>query len=244
MKKSLILVLSVIVFGLNQTSVASASATKISFSGYQWIVRSGSGGPGPNLWSASNVWVDANGYLHLKITNVGGQWYAAELFTTSRLNFGKYQFNVDGPVDRLDPNVVLGLFNYPTADVGPDGTNEIDIEFSHWGNLSYPIGNYTVWPAISGPANKHRAFDFSLNRLHTTQRFTWNSKQIYFQSLRGFHNDNTGQYNSWNFQPSSYLKYIPQHAMPLHINLWLFNGAAPTNGQEVEVVIRSFHYSP
>lgn len=34
-------------------------ATTLQFSGYTWEVRSGEGGPGPNHWSAQNVWVDA-----------------------------------------------------------------------------------------------------------------------------------------------------------------------------------------
>ena len=52
------------------------------------------------------------------------------------LGFGRYQFQVIGRIDQLDPNVVLGLFKYPTPDVGPDGTNEIDIEFAQWGRAT------------------------------------------------------------------------------------------------------------
>ncbi|NEU73400.1 hypothetical protein PI95_012690 [Hassallia byssoidea VB512170] len=46
-----------------------ADKKTINFSGYVWEVRSsGDGGPGPNHWSSDNVWVDQDGYLHLKIT--------------------------------------------------------------------------------------------------------------------------------------------------------------------------------
>ena len=41
---------------------------------------------------------------------------------------------------------------YPTPDVGPDGTHEIDIEFAKWGVPDAKIGNYTVWPVKRGPA--------------------------------------------------------------------------------------------
>ena len=68
-----------------------------------------------------------------------------EVLTKDRSGFGRYQFWVVGRVDRLDPNVVFGLFNYPTPDIGPDGTNEIDIEFAKWGKPEAPMGNYTVW---------------------------------------------------------------------------------------------------
>src|SRR5437868_5795598 len=53
----------------------AATPKTIQFANYTWQVRSGSGGPGPNHWADTNVWVDSDGFLHLKITNVGGTWY-------------------------------------------------------------------------------------------------------------------------------------------------------------------------
>jgi hypothetical protein len=32
--------------------------------------------------------------------------------------------------------------------------------------------------------------------------------------------------------------------MPVHINLWLFKGLAPKNGQEFEVIIHDFKFTP
>jgi len=224
---------------------AHAATTRvIAFSGYKWDVRTEAGGPGPNAWSSSNVHVDANGYLHLKITNQGGSWYCAEVTSERYFGFGKYQFQVIGRVDRFDPNIVLGLFNYPTPNVGPDGTNEIDIEFAHWGDPSYPIGNYTVWPAVAGPAQRTRSFNLTLGNPNTTQRFIWSSKRIVFQSLRGFANGNVGQVAAWAFQPSNYLRTIPQHPMHVHFNLWLFQGQPPLNGMPVEIVLKSFKFTP
>jgi hypothetical protein len=100
----------------------------IQFSGYRWNVRpAGVDGPGPNQWDPQNVRLDPQGRLHLKITRRGGVWCCAEVWTQKSFGFGHYQFQVTGLLDRLDPNVVLGLFNYPPESVGPDGTNEIDI---------------------------------------------------------------------------------------------------------------------
>ena len=126
----------------------SADAATIKFSGHDWQIRPSAtnGGPGPNRWEEKNVSVDASGHLHLKLTERDGKWYCAELYTRKALGFGLYEFQVVGRLDRLDPNVVFGLFNYPEPDVGRDGTNEIDIEFSRWGHPSADIGNYTVWP--------------------------------------------------------------------------------------------------
>lgn len=135
----------------------TAEGRTIEFSGYQWDVRPSeeSGGPGPNSWDENNVSVDSQGFLHLKLTERNGKWYCSELSTQEALGFGRYQFSVLGRVDLLDPNLVLGLFNYPEPNVGVDGTNEIDIEFAQWGEPGNPILNYTIFPAKRGAIDQH-----------------------------------------------------------------------------------------
>lgn len=219
--------------------------TSLNFSGYTWDVRpSGVGGPGPNNWRSANVWVDANGLLHLKLSYQNGKWYAAELTSRRFFGFGRYQFQVIGRMDQFDRNIVLGLFNYPTPALGPDGTNEIDIEYSRWGDPVYPVGSFTVWPAVTGLSRRSHAFNLNQIGPHTTQRFTWTSKSIFFQALHGFTENNTGLAAAWTYQPVSYLKWIAQQAMPVHINLWLLQGLAPVNGKEVEIIIKSFKFTP
>lgn len=225
-------------------SPGALPAQTLQFSGYEWMVRAGNGGPGPNEWDANNVWVDTDGYLHLKISNNGGQWTCAEVTTTERLGFGRYQFQVIGALDHLDRNVVLGLFNYPTPDVGADGTNEIDIEFAQWGNAAYPHGNYTVWAAKQGFPPRSQTFDFALGGMYSTQRFTWSRRAILFQSLHGHRNGNRFEFARWQFAPKAYRKRIPQNPLPAHINLWLFQGNAPGDNQEVELIIKRFTFIP
>ena len=106
------------------------SSQEIQFGGFTWSVRSGRGGPGPNQWSENNVWLDSATNLHLKISQRDGKWTCAEVTTRQQLGFGLYEFQIASRLDDFDDNVVLGLFNYPTGDVGPDGTHEIDIEFA------------------------------------------------------------------------------------------------------------------
>ena len=224
---------------------AAAQAGTINFSGYTWEVRpAGDGGPGPNHWDPNNVSVDANGYLHLRLTQRNGQWFCAEVYTQQRLGFGRYQFWVIGRVDKLDRNVVFGLFNYPTADVGPDGTQEIDIEFSRWGQAIAPNGNYTVWPAVVGLSQKSKTFPFLLNGDFSTHRFTWNPTSVFFQSLHGHQDNNTNQFSSWLYQPVNPTTRIAQKPMPVHLNLWSFGGRPPSNGAQVELVVRAFKFTP
>ncbi len=227
---------------VTETSIPTGERI-IKFSGYEWIVRDGGlSGPGPNKWSGSNVWLDDAGDLHLKITNSADGWHSAEVTTTERFGFGAYQFQIIGQIDQLDANVVLGLFNYPTEDVGPDSTNEIDIEYAHWGNPEWPIGNFTVWPVESELEQTSQSYPVELNGTYTTQRFTWESQQILFQALHGHRDDNENEIAKWLYQPDEPFRHISQQAMPIHINLWLFQGQPPVNGNEVEVIIHSFTF--
>ncbi len=224
------------------TSYAATLANTIQFSGLTWNVKSGTlkMGPGPNYWSQSSVWVDANGYLHLKIKKdpASGKWYCAEVYTQQNFGYGTYQFWVEGRIDKLDKNVVLGLFNYS----GNDGFDEMDIEFARWGNKAYKNLNYTIWPAAGGSGNFSYTKEFALSGTYTTQRFTRTASSVKFQSLNGFYNNNTNQFATATCTnpPNS----ISTLAMPVHINLWMFQGLKPSDGKEVEIIIHSFTYTP
>jgi hypothetical protein len=230
---------------ITRGSIPSApGASQVVFSGHTFEVRGGNGGPGPNAWSTQNVWVDANGWLHLKISQQAGQWSCAEIYSDEALGFGTYQFKIAGHPETFDRNVVLGLFNYPTADIGPDGTNEIDIEFATWGAAQPQRGNWTVWPAVAGTAQTTQPWDVANTAGQSTHRFNWTSKQVAFQSLAGFANHNAGLYADWTFAPVDFASLVPQHAMPLHMNFWLFQGQAPSDAQEAEIVITEFLFKP
>jgi hypothetical protein len=221
----------------------NAQAKTIRFSGYDWTVRpSENGGPGPNHWDENNVWIDELGRLHLKLTHQNGKWFCAEIYTNQSLGFGSYQFQIVGGLDKLDPNVVFGLFNYPEPEVGPDGTNEIDIEFARWGHSAAPICNYTVWPVNPKLDQAGVSFPAKLSTDESTQRFIWSPAGVSFQSLQGFTDGNTGQFAGWNNHPPDPAARVSQKPMPVHINLWCFKGRAPGNGQPVEVIISAFKF--
>ncbi len=231
--------------GLLVVALAFSSPGKdIEFGGYTWTVRSGRGGPGPNAWDESNVWIDVATNLHLRISQRDGKWSCAEVTMRKRLGFGRYQFQVSGRLDQLDDNVVLGLFNYPTGDVGLNATHEIDIEFARWGNHKNPMGNYTVWPVEKSLKQVSNSFPFTLAGDRTTHWFVWSREGVKFRSLQGHHdNDGGEEIAGWIYSPDEPTRRISQQSMPIHINLWLFKGLAPKNGQEVEVIIHQFKFT-
>src|SRR6476659_5674408 len=73
--------------------MTSPSAQVLRFSGYDWIVKAGRNlGPGPNHWDKNNVFVDSQGYLHLKLSRKAGEWFSAEVTSVQRFGFGRYEF--------------------------------------------------------------------------------------------------------------------------------------------------------
>ena len=218
-------------------SAGNVVAKTLTFAGEQWEVKNGIAAPGPNNWSEDNAWVDELGQLHLKITYLNGTWYSAEVYQLTNKGFGNYEWRVSGQLDQLDANVVLGLFHY----AGPDGQNEIDIEMSRWGDAAAPLGNFTVYPASSTLPLNTQSFAVLPTGTDTIQRYSWRSNAVCFQM---FNDNGKGDIiASWQFAPKNYRKAIPQITMPLHINLWLRQGLAPTDGQEVEVVIKRFNFT-
>jgi hypothetical protein len=223
-------------------SIPTKKSDTLTFSGYKWTIKNSTTdklGPGPNNWTTANAYVDSNGYLHLKITKVGSKWYCAEVQSTQKFGCGAYQFWVDGQIDQLDTNVILGLFNYS----GTDGIDEMDIEYGTFGGTSKNSG-FTVYPsaAVRGP-NWHFPFTTTLTGTSTTQRFTRNSDHsVLFEEIAGHYDDHSHIIDSVSCTNPPHS--ISQVAMPIYMNLWLNKGNNPVNGQPTEIVIESFKFTP
>ena len=234
---------------LGRDDIVSAYERSIEFSGYQWEVRQNNylEGPGPNYFSdsLSNVWVDSLGRLHLKLTYQDGKWYGAEVIHKEALGFGEYTFYLEAQLDQLDPNVVLGLFTYDidSADASMKAYREMDIEFAKWGNETYPNSQYTIWNPQT--IRESHIFDiYSPWGNWSTHSFKWKPNQIFFESLGGHYAEapnNDFVWQRWNY--NSHL--VPDEGLAkIHMNLWLVNGQAPKNNQEVEVIISNFTFEP
>lgn len=216
----------------------AAHARTISFSGYSWDVKAGSGlGPGPNDWSDSeqSVWVDGAGDLHLKVRKVGQTWYSAQVTNQTVMGYGRYEFRVQTNPGPFDPNVVVGLFTYE------NDFEEIDIEFARWGDPQSTYAQYATQPSyVSG--NKH-TFDMQLSGNYSTHIFEWTPDAIVFTSIHGHHSSSPpgSLIETWTYTGGD----IPTPSgEQVRMNLWLFQGNAPSNGQSHEFIIDSFTYTP
>ena len=230
-------------FFLTKAQLTNTSTErKIEFSGYTWTARNtfNKQGPGPNYFNSDNVSVDKNGYLHLFIKKdpASGEWSSAEITADHLSGYGTYQFVIEGRVDKLDKNVVLGLFNYS----GNDGLDEMDIEFARWGNDSFPNLNYTIWPAQATFKNAFAVKEFTLESDLSTHYFRRSADSVVCSSFNGMFPDPRKLIYSYSFTGSKVS--ISKLPMPVHINFWLFNGHPPADQKNVEIIIRSFTYKP
>ena len=211
---------------------------KLDFSGQRWLVKGTDTleGPGPNYFSddEESVWVDGEGRLHVKIGEREGQWRCAEVVSEEAFGYGQYVFELGGGADAINENVVLGLF---TWDTDPAHSNrEIDIEIARWGEADNENCQYVVQP-YKHPGNLHR-FGVDLAGAGSTHSFEWGSGRVAFRSARG---DGEGALiDSWIYTGAD---TPPPGEAKARINLWLFQGAPPSDGREVEVVVARFGFT-
>jgi hypothetical protein len=215
---------------------------QIQFSGYTWKIKYSEtmDGPGPNYFSdnPNDVWVDSKGKLHLRIAIRNGKWYSTELITADSFGYGTYTFKIASKPELLDKNAVLGLFTWD--DNAPQyGYREFDIEFSRWEQDVSDNSQYFVEPWNNG-GHKHR-FNVVSQGDYSTHRFTWNSSSVLFDSYYGLTPVPGNQIDSWLYSGPD---LAPAGQGNVRIDLWLINGDPPSDGQEAEVVIDSFTFTP
>jgi hypothetical protein len=219
----------------------------LHFSGYDWWVKTSPGtrqlGPGPNYFSDStnNVWADAQGWLHLRITHQSNQWQCAEIVSARTFGFGSYRFELGSRVDDLDTNIVLGLFTWSDD---PAYTNrEMDVECARGFAADTNNAQFTVQPWYS--SGHYARYCVPTNLMDSTHLFTWQSNRVTFQSQSGGYSPDPNRTNvigAWEFANAP---AVPQTGDEnVRINLWLLFGLPPTDAQEVELVIKSFQFVP
>jgi hypothetical protein len=210
---------------------------KVTWGGAQWQVKTSNAavGPGPNIFAKANVSVDASGFLHLRIArDAQGRWTTSEVIAPTSLGYGTYTFTVATPLDQLDRNVVLGLFTW--SDRPQYAHREIDFEAARWGSATDPTNAQFVVQPYDKPNHLSR---FTLtNAVRTQQQFTWRAGEVSFVSRRL---DTGATVATYVYRGSDVPKPGDER---VRLNLWLFGGAAPSDGQPVEIVIESFAFAP
>jgi len=159
-----------------------SSDPAIVWSGYVWNVNRRKGiASGVVKGGLNNVYLDTDGALHLNLNAAGGPWTGAELGSSANFTFGSFYFVISGPFDELEPQDVFAAFTYgPDHGNGPDGTNEISLEFSRWNNPNSPTnGDFDIYPSPGSQkaANSTRAWTWTRGEIATC-RIDWTSTAV------------------------------------------------------------------
>lgn len=114
------------------------------------------------------------------------RWKCVEVYSNQQgWGYGKYEFEIEVISDgKIDENVVIGLFTYDSSDTAHKSNNEIDIEFSKWGNRKADNGNFVVWYDTTLGNEKRNLYTFSLKLANNSSihSFEWTNNNIMFYS--------------------------------------------------------------
>ncbi len=242
---------------------------ELYFSGYYWNYKNANTpvGPGPNrfLGTSESAWVDANGYLHLRIFKKNNFWYCSEIISTKEFKYGTYIFTCLTDIRNFNEKNVFGFFTWNEYSFQEEGNSEIDVEFSRWNNPNDSLLlTYSVQPVIfSNPTPyQERTHKPSMATLAvsqpTTHMMRWTPDSVYWESYKGENYPGTAKISTWTFDktniPRSKIQGsavsnpivipAPGDSTNVRFKYWLLNGAAPSNNQDYEIIVKSFTYIP
>jgi len=229
------------------SSQTNLPAQTITFSSNKWAVRQTTEPEGPmaNMFGGRDlsVFLNADGTLTLAIAYREGLWYAGEVTLQKRTGYGTYLFRLRTPPAGLDPNTVLGLFTYSSANAYFH--REIDIEFSAWGQTKAPVlGQYVIQPYDA--AGHMTTFGLSGIDGQATYSFAWREDKVEFASWKGYgprpEAGSPALISAWTFSDP---KAIPKPSANIHLNFYLAHGDIPPSGRGLlAVTIDSFEFIP
>jgi hypothetical protein len=209
----------------------------LQFSGYEWEVRQSVSERGATLNAndPANAWLDADGFLHLRIAQKEGRWTTAEVRLTRSLGHGTYMFVVRD-TSHLEPSAVFSMYTWDDSGADPNH-RELDIEISRWGDPANKDGQFVVQP-YHVAANVAR---FALPAGVLTHSFRWEPGRVLFRTVRGaLELPSTPAVFEHQFTSG-----VPSPGgEALRITMWVFAYTEHPLKNGAEVVVEKFVYLP
>jgi len=207
---------------------------RLQFSGYDWTVRGIPGSPAGlrNEYDAANAWVDARGFLHLRIQKTEQGWTSAEVTLTRSLGYGLYRF-VLSDVSQLEPQMALVISSWD----GSAQDQEMDIEISRWGETTGRNAQYVVQPYYLA-ANVVR---FLAPAGPLAYSFDWGPGRVAFRTARVERAGSSADLVSSHVFTSG----VPAPGREIiRVDLYVFDNQRFRLDRGTEVIVEKFEYLP
>ncbi|HEY2084159.1 MAG TPA: hypothetical protein VGI88_15355, partial [Verrucomicrobiae bacterium] len=137
-------------------------------------------------------------------------------------------------------NVTLGMFTWSDDPTFTD--REIDVEGGRCGNPGDTDNAQFVVQPFDG-VNHLLRYRVPPGLADTTHLFIWETNRIRWQAqTNSFSAAGTNVFSSYTFNNAADIPLSGDEN--LRLNLWLVNGAQPSDNNEQEVIIKSFNFVP
>ena len=216
---------------------AFAPTKPLHFAGYDWFIRTTPGyNSVNNLYSGDNVWTDARGAMHLRISRTSNGWACAQVSLNRSLGYGAYSI-VAHDTSHLEPAAVFSMYTYD--ELGDDPYfREMDFEVSRWGDVSHPTNaQFSVQPYyVPGDL-----FQFNIPTGTLKYSMNWESGIVTFKTSRLMASGAAGAVVSQH----EFTSGVPMPGQEtLHLNLYFVPSEKYPLRKDDEVVIEKFEYLP
>lgn len=211
--------------------------TPLKFSGYDWDARVIAGDRGGIMreYDPANAFVDADGFLHMRVTHRNDRWVCSEVALTRSLGYGTYLFEVKD-VSGLEPAADLEMFTWSTLAVSQEHS-EMDINVSRRGDPASKNAEFVVQPYYIAP----NVYRYNAPAGLLTYSFDWEPDSVSFVTSAGDAVPGPRKAVASHVFTTS----IPQPTEETaHINFCAYGYSKVPMQHDAEVVIEKFQYLP
>lgn len=119
-----------------RTEEGAIATEGFDFSGYKWQIRATDNIADTRyfcLTDRTNVTIDSEGKLILKLKQIDAIWHGAELITIDQFGFGTFRIEIEYPFKQIDRNVSFMASAINVTDEIFDGMTQAGIRYSYYG---------------------------------------------------------------------------------------------------------------
>ena len=241
--------------GEKQVQANHPPSDTIYFGGIRWIARNTSelGEPGNILFSGkeSEIFVDEQKRLHLKLHRRSGYWHGVDIAADTSLGYGTYAIFAETKFDELPQNVQIEFGITPDATMDNYVAPTLAIQFTKLHEIAISPLRYVVSNVEQNVVaeRKEKIFrseePFRMQGLFSTHAITWKKRSVEFVSYHDHGLPSKYVAALWDFSgsPSTGLS-VPEATPTSVMRLRVWSQGAPLGGESVELVIKKIVFRP